>query len=456
MTLPSDRGGGSGSGQDPADAVIGRLLGDRYRVVDLVARGGMAHVYRARDVRLERDVAVKILAQPYAESPEFTRRFLTEARTAAGLSAPNLIHVYDSGVSEGLHYMVMELLQDYRSLRSVLDERERLPADEAIGIAQELLAGLRVVHDHGLVHADVKVGNVMVGAGPTKLIDFGIARAPRLLEGDGTSLGSLHAMPLEQLRGEPLGPETDLFAVGVVLYQLLTGRVPYPGDDPQQVVERQEQGTPSAPSTIASGIGARLDAVVLQALAADRSVRFSSATALSRALEIAGDSDEEGPPPGVTPVGEQTTRMLTLPPRPADVGGHVPIPRRPRPRRRRSAAPFLVIGALAVVVLAAVVLLGPGLLARDGSATPDGGGTPTPTGAPATPTLPPGRVRVPDTIGMSEADAEAAARQSGLRWEIRWQVVPGTTPGIYDQEPAPGTVVGRGDRFTMYAHRQPD
>jgi serine/threonine-protein kinase len=252
---------------DPADELVGRVLGARYRVDALIARGGMARVYRAHDTRLDRDVAVKVLSRPYADSPDFTRRFLGEARTAASLSHANLVHVYDSGATDGLHYMVMELLERYRSLRAVLAERGRLPLGEAVRLAREVLAGLEVVHAHGLVHADVKAGNVMIGPGPTKLIDFGIARGPRSVSDDGTSLGSLHAMSPEQLRGDALTPASDVFAVGVVVYQALTGRVPYPGEDPTEVAGEQQARRVPPPSSLAPGIGERLDRVVLQALA---------------------------------------------------------------------------------------------------------------------------------------------------------------------------------------------
>ena len=155
--------------------LIGRTLADRYRVESEIARGGMASVYRARDLRLDRDVAMKVLASPYADDPRFTARFLDEARAAASLSHPSLVHVYDSGSDGRAHYIVMELLDRHRTLRDVLDSEGPRPADEVLRIGRELLAGLRVVHEHGLVHCDVKPANVMLGPGPAKLIDFGIA-----------------------------------------------------------------------------------------------------------------------------------------------------------------------------------------------------------------------------------------------------------------------------------------
>ncbi|HEX9609659.1 MAG TPA: protein kinase, partial [Candidatus Limnocylindria bacterium] len=216
---------------DP-DPMIGRTLADRYRIDGLLARGGMARVYRARDSRLERDVAVKILSPPFSDDPEFTARFLAEARAAASLTHPSLVHVYDSGSDGSAHFIVMELLDRHRSLRQELDARGHLPPDEVLRIGRELLAGLGLVHERGLVHCDVKPANIMLGPGPAKLIDFGIARSPHApLEGD-TSIGSLHFMSPEQLHGEMLTPASDMFSLAVVLYEALTGRVPFPGDTP--------------------------------------------------------------------------------------------------------------------------------------------------------------------------------------------------------------------------------
>ena len=213
---------------DP-DALIGRLLGGRYRIERAMARGGMATVYRATDERLERPVAVKVLAAPYADEPAFADRFLAEARIAASLSHPNLAHVYDSGRDDGRSFMVLELLDRHRSVRSVLSEEGRLVPERAAQVGLEVLAGLEPLHASGLVHCDVKPGNVMVGPDGTKLIDFGIARPLDGQMAATTSIGSLHAMSPEQLRGAPLTPASDLFAVGVLLYECLTGRVPFAG-----------------------------------------------------------------------------------------------------------------------------------------------------------------------------------------------------------------------------------
>jgi hypothetical protein len=321
-----------------------------------------------------------------------------------------------------------------------------------VGVVREVLAGLNVVHEHGLVHADVKAANVMVGPGSSKLIDFGIARGPRVVNDDATSLGSLHAMSPEQLRGDELGPESDLFAVGVVLYQALTGGVPYPGDDPNQVAARQEAGGPPPPSAIAGAVGDRLDHVVLQALNPERALRFNTAAAMSHALEIAlADTAEPRP----SAAHDETTRVVRVRRRPACLRtGWGPRGGERSAGPARFAAPLLALVVLAALAVAIAFVVNRGdLLPSAPKSGASAGATPSLV---ATPTLAPGQVRVPDTIGMSEQEAEAAARALGLRWEIRWQQAPGQTPGIYDQEPEAGRVVDRGSRFTMYAYRLPD
>lgn len=446
MSVPPHRanvGPPGGPAPDPTpDPLLGQLLGERYRIAGLLARGGMARVYRARDARLGRDVAVKVLSRPYADSPDFARRFLAEARAAASLSHPNLVHVYDSGSEGELRYIVMELLEGYRSLRAEIAERERLPTADAVRIAREVLAGLQVVHAHGLLHCDVKAGNVMVGTGPTKLIDFGIARAPHSVTPDGTSLGSLHAMAPEQLRGEELTAATDLFAVGVVLYVALTGRVPFAGRDPAEVASAQETGRPVAPSHLVPGIDPRLDRAVLQALETEPTARFGSAAAMSEALAAASaDAEPE------LPMADETTQLVRVARRPLRPGVGGP--------HRRSGVPLLLAATLVLAGLLLAIGLaltrGPG-----GSTSPAVPGAARESPAQPTPSLAVGKARVPQTIGLTEQQGEALSRAAGLQWTIRWQVAADRRPGIYDQQPSAGTIVDSGSQFTMFAYRSPD
>ena len=315
-----------------------------------------------------------------------------------------------------------------------------------------MLAGLALVHDRGLVHCDVKAANVMVGPGPTKLIDFGIARTPAGAGHDGTSLGSLHAMPPEQLRGEPLSPASDMFATGVVLYQALTGRVPFEATTPAAMLVAQ-QDPPPPPSTRRPGIPRRVDEVVAQALDPDAGRRFHNARAMAVALEAAvATPDARVDETEVVPAGPARDAGYVPPLVLPDRGP--PHPRVPRggtarrpARSRRPLGPWIV--AVATLLVGLVVVF---VLVRPGGAGPGGIGTQTPSATPSR-GLPAGKVSVPNTIGMTEAQAEAAARQAQLDWTMKFDTVTSGAAGIYDQEPAAGTPVDVGSRFVMYAHR---
>ncbi len=450
-----------------SEQLIGRTLADRYRVESEIARGGMASVYRARDLRLDREVAVKVLAARYADDPDFTNRFLDEARAAASLSHPSLVHVYDSGSDGDAHYIVMELLDRHRTLRDRLAAEGPLSPDEVLRIGRELLAGLRVVHEHGLVHCDVKPANVMLGPGPAKLIDFGIATQPHDGTDADTSIGSLHFMSPEQLHGQALTPASDVFSLGAVLYDALTGRPPYPGDTPEDVSAAHAAGRVRPPSTLVAGIPGRLDEAILQALRRDPDERFASADAMEASLEasadeMAGHRDDD------------TTQMVRVPPPPppsadrAPQAGYVPpvAPAQPpppaapvarrapahAPRRRGSAGgligTLLVLGAAAlVVVLIVLPLLELGREGGGGGTTP----TPQPTAEPGSET-----VVVPDLVGSPTAEALEAARASGLDWTLYCSEDQGQPPGITDQEPPAGTEVTPGSTFSLYSARFAD
>ncbi len=442
------------------DPMLGRPLAERYRVDELIARGGMARVYRARDERLERDVAIKVLAPPYSDDPAFTERFLGEARAAASLSHPSLVHVYDSGSDGAAHFIVMELLDRHRTLRDVLAEQGRLPADEVSRMGRELLAGLRVVHERGLVHCDVKAANVMLGSGPAKLIDFGIAQPPHeALEGR-TSIGTLQAMSPEQLHGEALTPASDLFSLGTVLYQALTGRVPYPGTTPQEVSAAHAAGAVVPPSTLVPGLSERLDGIVLQSLRRDSGSRFITAAAMARALDAADGMEDDH-------ADDETRVVPVTPARPAD-GGYVPpavpdrpsqpqptavpLGRQPAPGRTVSGTAWRMFGAAALLAAAALVVLLVVLPLLDLGG--GGGGNGTASLSPSASTVPPGVV--PATVGRSTDEAIALAEAAGLNWTVRCNEDTSQPEGIIDQEPPAGTEVAPGSAFTMFSARIED
>jgi eukaryotic-like serine/threonine-protein kinase len=447
-----------------ADSLVGQLLADRYRIQALLARGGMARVYRARDERLERDVAVKVLSAPYDTDPGFTARFLHEARSAASLSHPSLVHVYDSGTDEGAHYIVMELLAQHRTLRDELDAHGSLPRDDVLRIGQELLAGLRVVHANGLVHCDVKAGNVMLGPGPAKLIDFGIATPPHAGEAGETTIGSLASMSPEQLHGEALTPASDLYSLGAVLYEALTGRPPFTGTTPEEISNAQEAERVRPPSTLVDGVPGRLDEAILQALRRDPDSRFRSADAMSVALATADDALEAWRTEDTTVIPVQAPSAQPTPSTPPPSDAAVPPaaapvttssrpPPAPSPERGggtfgRVATAVILAAAVLVVLLVVLPLL-------DRTRTGGAGDEPTPTPVP-TATAVPNDVVVGDYVGQKTKDAIDAAKEAGLDWTVYCDQDPTQPEGIVHQEPPAGTTVARGSTLSLYSARIKD
>ena len=208
-----------------------RLFDGRYELLGRLGAGGMATVWLAEDTSLHRKVAIKVLAERYAEDEQFVERFRREAQSAAGLNHPNIVAIYDRGVAEGTYYIAMEYLEG-PTLKDVIDERGGLEPNRAIDFATQILAALRFAHNHGVVHRDIKPHNVVVsGDGRLKVTDFGIARAgASQMTEVGSIVGTAQYLSPEQARGEVVGPPSDLYSVGIVLYEMLTGRVPFEGD----------------------------------------------------------------------------------------------------------------------------------------------------------------------------------------------------------------------------------
>ncbi len=226
-----------------------RVLAARYALREVIGTGGMATVWRASDEVLARDVAVKVLNPQYAADPGFLARFEREARHAARLSHPCLVTVFDCGVDDGTPFIAMELVAG-RTLRHVLDEAGILPAGEAIAIAAAVCEALEVAHAAGLVHRDIKPANILLtGGGEVKVLDFGIARAEE--PGDGTRtqavLGTAAYLSPEQASGHPAGPRSDLYALGCVLFEMLTGAPPFAADTAVGLAYRQVHDDPGQP-----------------------------------------------------------------------------------------------------------------------------------------------------------------------------------------------------------------
>lgn len=254
-----------------SDSLVGRVLDGRYRVESRIARGGMATVYRALDVRLDRLVALKVMHQLYAEDDEFVARFIREAKSAARLSHPNVVAVFDQGDDDGHVFLAMEYVQG-RTLRDLLRERDHLQPQEALSILQPVLAALSAAHGAGLIHRDVKPENVLLAYdGRVKVADFGLARAAasHTVTSTTTLIGTVAYLAPEQVTRGVADARSDVYAAGVVLFEMLTGRPPYDGDSPISVAYRHAHEDVPAPSSSVPEIPASVDALVQHATARD-------------------------------------------------------------------------------------------------------------------------------------------------------------------------------------------
>ena len=261
-----------------SDTLIGTVFDGRYRIIRKLGAGGMADVYLAEDQELGRRVAIKILNDRHAADDSFIERFRREAKNAAGLSHPNIVSIYDRGEAEGTYYIAMEFL-DGRSLKELIVARGPAPVKIAVDYARQILAAVGAAHRHGIVHRDIKPHNVLVGGeGRVKVTDFGIARsgASQMTE-VGSIIGTAQYLSPEQARGAPVDQTSDLYSVGVVLYEMLTGQVPFTGDTPLEIAMKHLSEVPTPPSELRPEVPHDLDSVVLRALAKEPSERYQSA-----------------------------------------------------------------------------------------------------------------------------------------------------------------------------------
>jgi serine/threonine-protein kinase len=305
--------------------VASGILSGRYEIGERLGSGGMSSVHQATDLILERTVAVKILAEHLSDDERFVARFRREALAVAKLIHPNIVQVYDTGIDEGRHYIVMEYVQG-RSGAQILQRYGPLDGETTAEIGAQACAGLDYAHRRGIIHRDVKPGNLMIVGGPVgggemtmKLTDFGIARAveqTRITQ-VGSVVGTAAYLSPEQVRGEEATPATDVYALGVVLYQFLTGRLPYEGSTLAELAVRQQNEKPLPPSTYNDAVPETLGAAVLRALEGDPSRRYASAGELAGGLALGLQGEDVTLPleggtaaTNVLDSGETATRRL--------------------------------------------------------------------------------------------------------------------------------------------------
>jgi serine/threonine-protein kinase len=347
------------------DSLIDTVFDGRYRILRRLGAGGMANVYLAEDAELGRRVAIKILNERYANDDLFVERFRREAKSAAALSHPNIVSIYDRGEAEGTYYIAMEVIEG-RSLKELIRMNGRLRPAQAIAYARQILAALRFAHRNGIVHRDIKPHNILVGSEERlKVTDFGIARAgaSQMTEA-GSIMGTAQYLSPEQARGGDVAPPSDLYSVGIVLYEMLTGEVPFAGDSPVEIAMKHVNDPPRPPSARAPGIPADLDRIVLRSLAKSPAERYQTAeemdsdlARIEAGLPVARETAEAATAvlAGAT-AATAATQVLPAPPRQTPPGGRRPPPYDPysdRKRRKRSFLPWLVVALLLAAFAAA-------------------------------------------------------------------------------------------------------
>jgi eukaryotic-like serine/threonine-protein kinase len=366
------------------------IVDGRYRVVDRIGSGGMADVYCAEDLQLGRNVALKVLHGRFAEDAEFVERFRREARNAAGLQHQHVVSIYDRGEWDGRYYIAMEFL-DGRSLKSVVEQEGPLDPERAIDITVQILRAARFAHRRGIVHRDLKPHNVIVDdEGRAKVTDFGIARAGASdMTQTGSIMGTAQYLSPEQAQGQATDPRSDLYSVGVTLYELLTGRVPFDGESAVTIALKHVNERPVPPSAFNRAVTPELESVVLRALEKDPRRRFPDADAFISALEHARAAMHAGVMAGRATAAERAPLVYE------DGYGPPPLEELYEEEVAGRRWWLWLLALLLVLAVAGGAYL---LLAH-------GGG--------------PAQATVPDVVGADEAQAVAALRGEGFATDVR-------------------------------------
>lgn len=414
----------------------GALFAGRYRLERKLGSGGMADVWLAEDQELGRKVAVKILHERYANDAQFVERFRREATHAASLSHPNIVSIFDRGEAGGSYYIVMEYVEG-RTLKELIVTRGACPIPVAISYVRQILAGLRFAHRAGIVHRDVKPHNVIVDSeGHVKVMDFGIARAgTSQMTEVGSIIGTAQYLSPEQARGAPVDESSDLYSTGILLYEILTGKVPFNGETPVEVAMKHLSQVPDAPSSLRPEIPRDLDLVVLRSLAKEPADRYRTAQEMDRDLErvARGESVDRETETAATMVmrGETTAVTTVTPHAPASAYGGDERYRayNGEVRKTRSWWPWLLAAGVALVLGIGGYFLYDNVQDRLDENKP---------------------VTVDNYTGILESKAVELIRGAGFEENI--QRVPSADVEkqyVIEQDPSPGTKMAKGSKVTI-------
>jgi serine/threonine-protein kinase len=495
------------------DTLIDRVFDKRYVIKRKLGSGGMADVYLAEDQELGRRVALKLLNERHAADDQFVERFRREAQSAAGLNHPNIVSIFDRGRAEGTYYIAMEYL-DGRTLKELLVRNGPTPIPIAIDYARQILGALSFAHRNGIIHRDIKPHNIVVGGdGRLKVTDFGIARsgASQMTEA-GSIVGTAQYLSPEQARGAPVDPRSDLYSLGIVLYEMLTGNVPFTGDTPVEIAMKHLSQIPEPPSKSRAEVPHDLDAVVMRALSKEPDQRYGSTEEMdadlarvARGVAVAPETEDAMTQvlAGVGAATAQTMitrpRAVAPPPAPPSYRSPSPYYDYEEPPRGRSIWPWLL--ALGLILAGAiggwflyskiqqqldnsrpvavpdVTLLAKDLavqkiqqaglktrvqyapndtVAKGQVATEDpSGGTKFPKGSVVTLTVSSGKpkVQVPEVRGRSLTDAVQALASLGLSPNIHHVYSPEPADTVTGQFPPPRAVVLKGSNVRINVSR---
>ena len=412
------------------------VLGRRYQVEARIGAGGMAEVYRGLDPVLNRTVAIKVLNDQYARDAGFVERFRREAQAAARLNHPNIVGVYDHGSDDGTQYIVMEFIEG-RTLADALGAGRRPTPLQSAEVARHISHALAAAHAQGVIHRDIKPANVMVTRdGTVKVMDFGIARlisGPETAPQTSAVLGTAAYLSPEQAQGQPVDERTDIYSLGTVLYEMLSGRPPFTGESPVAIAYKQVNEAPVPPSQLNRDVPHSLDAVVMRALAKNPANRYQTAAEFAEDLDRVRKGQDVHATP-LLPAAGDATQVISRPP-----STQVLPPQAEPPGSGRKVWLGVLIGVLIVAVLAAgTYFLVNGLT---------NGNSPTPT-----------TVSVVSVVGKTYDQAKAALEAQGLVvaapvFQVDDTAAPNT---VLSQEPAADTPVAQGATVTLTVAKASD